>query len=87
MIAWKINRIPTVRENTYQDKNTYHYMRQILFSLQNLSNTNISLELVFHHAIGEEIGVYVFQRNVFNTGIAVAIEMRCTQSQGQFLIV
>lgn len=84
MVAWKINRIPTVQENPHQDKNTYHYMRQILFSLQNLSVTNASLELVFFHVTGEEIGVYVFLRNTFIIGIASAIEMQLTAANYQF---
>ena len=84
MVAWKINRIPTAQENTHQDKNSYHYMRQILFSLQSLSHTNVSLELVFFHATGEEIGIYVFLRNTCNIGIASAVEMQLTAANYQF---
>jgi len=80
MVVWNINRIPTVQEN----KNMYHYMRQILFSLQNLSHTNVSLELVFFHVTGEEIGVYFFLRNIFNNAIASAIEMQLTVANFQF---
>ena len=84
MVAWKINRIPYVCEDSPQNKNTNHSMRQILFSLQNINNTSVSLELVFFHVTGEEIGIYVFLRNACNIGIASAIEMQLTAANYQF---
>ena len=68
MIAWKVNRIPISEENTHQ------FMRSILFSLQNLCDSNISLELSFSHTTGKEIDIYVFLRNTNNRIIASAIE-------------
>ena len=84
MNAWKITRIPSIQGESQFGRDAHYHMRQILFSLHNLDNTNISLELSFVHATGEEIEIYMFLRNELNGGIASVLEMQLSAANYQF---
>lgn len=74
MVVWTINRIPT--DSGQFSAGCYNFMRQILFSMQNLINTNTCLELAFLHTTGEEISAYIISRNTAHDGIVPVVEMQ-----------
>lgn len=84
MVAWKINRIPSLQKGMQGSGSACQFMRQILFSLQNILNCNASLELVFAHTTGEEVSVYIFLRNISNSGVRSSVEMQLTAANYQF---
>lgn len=83
MVVWKINRIPSLQEDTMYNGNLYQFMRQILFSLPNNLNSNICLELVFLHTTGEEIDIYFILRNAIGNGEISSIEMQLASANYQ----
>lgn len=81
MVVWKIKRIPTA--SSLLSAGYYTFMRQILFSMQNLGNTNTCLELAFLHTTGEEISAYIISRNTAHDGIVPVVEMQLSGANYQ----
>lgn len=81
MVAWKINRIPT--DSGQVSSGHYAFMRQILFSMQNLSHTNTCLELSFLHTTGEEISTNIILRDTAHNGIIPILETQLSVANYQ----
>lgn len=84
MVAWRVSKIPTIKEENFSTDCCYKSVRQILFSFQNYITERICLELVFMHTVGEEISVYVLLRNAHNGGISSVVEMQLAEANYQF---